>query len=52
MEESKAGGRNFLEQPWFARLPPELRTAIRNNAQRQPPRGYEERLQRYFENLD
>ncbi|MGD0897632.1 MAG: hypothetical protein ABR915_07330 [Thermoguttaceae bacterium] len=51
-EDSKAGGRDLLDQPWFAKLPPELRAAIRNNAQRKPPRGYEERLQQYFENLD
>jgi hypothetical protein len=50
--DANAGGKKFLEEPWFARLPPEVRNAIRNNAQRQPPRGYEERLQRYFENLD
>lgn len=40
------------EAPWFAQLPPEVRAAIRANAQRRPPRGYEERLQRYFKNLD
>jgi hypothetical protein len=40
------------EEPWFADLPPEIRAAIRANSQRRPPRGYEERLQRYFKNLD
>jgi hypothetical protein len=42
-----------LEQaPWFARLPPELRAAIRAQAQGRPPRGYEERLRQYFQNLE
>jgi len=39
-------------EPWFARLPPELRRAIRSGATRRPPRGYEERLRRYFESVD
>jgi hypothetical protein len=34
------------------KLPPELCSAIRANAQRRPPRGYEERLERYFRNVD
>jgi len=42
----------FIEKPWFAKLPPELRNAIRSNAQRRPPRGYEEWLKRYFESVD
>ena len=49
---AEPGDRRFLESPWFAKLPPELRNAIRNNAQRRPPRGYEERLKRYFESMD
>jgi hypothetical protein len=40
------------EAPWFARLPPELRQAIRANSQRRAPRGYEERLKRYFQSLE
>ncbi len=40
------------EEPWIAELPPEVRGAIRANSQRRPPRGYEERLQRYFKNID
>jgi len=44
--------RPFLEEPWFAKLPPELRRAIRNNSQRRPPRGYEQRLKRYFQSVD
>jgi len=45
-------GRSFIEEPWFAKLPLELRQAIRSNAQRRAPRGYEERLKRYFESVD
>jgi hypothetical protein len=42
----------FPNEPWFAKLPPDLRQAIRARSQRPPPRGYEQRLQRYFESLD
>jgi hypothetical protein len=51
-KDAEAGAQQFVEEPWFAKLPPELRDAIRNNARRRPPRGYEERLQRYFESMD
>jgi hypothetical protein len=40
------------EEPWLIRLPPEMRKAIRARAQRPAPRGYEERLKRYFEGID
>jgi hypothetical protein len=50
--DSDAAGKQFREDAWFAKLPPELRNAIRARSQRQPPRGYEERLRRYFENID
>lgn len=40
------------EEPWLVRLPPELRKAIRARAQRPPPPGYRDRLQRYFESLE
>ena len=39
-------------ESWFARLPPDLRKAIRAKAQRPPPRSYEEKLQKYFESID
>ena len=39
----------FQDEPWFARLPPTLRQAIQAQARRRAPRGYEERLRRYFE---
>ena len=50
--DSDATARQFKEESWFAKLPPELRNSIRARSQRQPPRGYEERLRRYFENID
>ncbi|MBS0263388.1 MAG: hypothetical protein JSS02_15710 [Planctomycetes bacterium] len=45
---SRAVGR----ESWFARLPPDLRKAIRAKAQRPPPRSYEDKLQKYFESID
>jgi hypothetical protein len=48
----KLGERTFREEPWVAKLPPELRDAMRAQGQRRPPRGYEDRLRRYFENID
>ena len=38
----------LMQDAWFARLPPEVRGAIRSHSQRRPPRGYEERMQNYF----
>ena len=51
-EDAKSQDRRFAEDPWFAKLPPEVRTAIRSSAERRPPRGYEEKLDRYFKNKD
>ena len=45
-------GRRDVEEPWIAKLPPEIRAAIRANSQRRPPRGYEERLQRYYKSIE
>ena len=46
------GIRTFREEPWVAKLPPELRAAIRAQSQRRAPAAYEERLKRYFENIE
>jgi len=43
---------SFVEEPWFAKLPPDLRKSIRNNSRRRAPRGYEERLKKYFQSVD
>ena len=39
-------------EAWFARLPPEVRQAIRARGQRRAPRGYEAKLERYFRTID
>ena len=44
--------RKLEQQPWFAKLPPELRAAIRADSQRRAPRAYEERLRRYFQSVE
>jgi hypothetical protein len=44
--------RSLKDSPWFAKLPPALRESIRARTRRRPPRGYEERLRRYFESVD
>ena len=44
--------RKLEQQPWFAKLPPELRAAIRADSQRRAPRAYEERLRRYFQAVE
>lgn len=50
--DSSGGTRPVEQQPWFAKLPPELRNAIRANSQQKAPRAYEEKLKRYFESKD
>ncbi len=50
--DADAATRQFQDQPWFAKLPPELRRSIRAGAQQKPPRAYEERLKRYFQSVD
>jgi hypothetical protein len=51
-QDSDAAKRKYEEEPWFAKLPPSLRTAIQSKARNKAPRGYEERLKRYFESID
>jgi hypothetical protein len=50
--DTKVEQRNFEKEPWFTRLPPEVREAIRSSSERRPPRGYEDRLKNYFKSLD
>lgn len=50
--DASLSARRFQQQPWFAKLPPELRQALRANATQRAPRAYEERLRRYFESID
>ena len=51
-EDSTATARTFEGEPWFAKLPPELQKAIKARSRVEAPRGYEERLRRYFESID
>lgn len=53
-KEGKSNGttRNFQTEGWFAKLPPSLQKAIQAKARRRAPRGYEQRLKRYFESID
>ena len=52
-EATAAAAEKRLEQaPWFAKLPPQLREALRSRPRRQAPRGYRERLRRYFQSID
>ena len=39
------------EAPWLAKLPPEVRNAIRAKAHRPAPKVYEDRLKDYFETI-
>lgn len=50
--DTDPAARQFEDQPWFAKLPPELRRSIRAGAQQKSPRAYEERLKRYFQSVD
>src|SRR5690606_11598730 len=51
-QDSSQSKLKFENEPWFAKLPPELRSAIQSKARGKAPRGYEERLRRYFESVD
>lgn len=50
--DAEATARRFQQEPWFAKLPDSLRKAILSRTRRNAPRGYEERLKRYFESND
>lgn len=41
--------RSVEVEPWFAKLPPDVQKAIQARSRRSAPRGYEERMKRYFE---
>lgn len=49
---SNPAARSFEKKPWFTKLPPGVQQSIRASVRRSPPPGYEERLRRYFENVD
>ena len=45
-------GRKRTDSAWFTSLPPGVRKAMKSREKRELPRGYEERLRKYFESLD
>lgn len=51
-QDSTATAQKYEREPWFAKLPPALQNAIQAKARGKAPRGYEERLRRYFESVD
>ena len=44
--------RSFEKEAWFTRLPADLQNRIRGATRRPAPRGYESKLQRYFQSVD
>jgi hypothetical protein len=52
LSDADVRARLLRDEAWFAKLPPSLREAIEARTRRRPPRGYEERLRRYFESVD
>ncbi|HUE73665.1 MAG TPA: hypothetical protein VMP01_22495 [Pirellulaceae bacterium] len=50
--DSDTAGQKYEDEPWFAKLPPALQSAIQAKARGKAPRGYEERLKRYFESVE
>jgi hypothetical protein len=50
--DSDAGPGSGRDAAWFAKLPPEVRAAIRGSASQPAPKGYEGKLRRYFESVD
>jgi len=51
-QDAAAAAKKFEKEPWFAKLPPSLRSAIQSKSRGKTPRGYEERLKRYFESVE
>ncbi len=51
-QDANTTAQKFEKEPWFTKLPPNLRKAIEAKSRREAPRGYEERLRRYFESTD
>jgi len=51
-QDTDAKKLKFKDEAWFAKLPASLQQAIQSKARGKAPRGYEERLRRYFESVD
>ena len=50
--DTDAAKHRFKEDPWFAKLPPNVRNALRAKSHRPAPRVYQDRLKKYFENIE
>jgi len=50
--DPRFAGKKDHDEAWFAKLPADLRKALRANADRRAPRAYEERLRRYLESVE
>jgi len=44
--------REGKEPSWFTALPEAVRNAMKSREKKTPPRGYEQRLKKYFENIE
>jgi hypothetical protein len=51
-QDANSAAQKYEREPWFAKLPPSLRSAIQSKTRVKAPRGYEERLRRYFESVE
>ena len=49
--DTDAAKQKSKEDAWIAKLPPEARNALRAKSHRPAPRVYEDRLKKYFENI-
>jgi hypothetical protein len=47
-----SGGKGVEGEAWFAKLPPSVQAAIQAKSRGKAPKGYEERLRRYFDGVD
>ncbi len=50
--DAVAGGKSVEGEAWFAKLPPSVQAAIQAKSRGKAPKGYEERLRRYFDGVD
>ncbi|MCE9555672.1 MAG: hypothetical protein K8T91_20170 [Planctomycetes bacterium] len=51
-KDAEVTRKDYSKEPWFAKLPPDVQKALRSESRRPLPRGYEERLQKYFQNIE
>jgi len=51
-KDAEATRKDYSKEPWFTKLPPDVQKALRAESRPPLPRGYEERLQKYFQNIE